>query len=274
MSTNAIEAGTTSPRARELAQAVAGARWPYRLLGYAAFLGLWQFASTYLVEPFILPTPWTVLGRMWEITSSGALFEHFGSTIGKIAIGFTIAFVVGLAIGILMGLSRWWHAFFGDWVLLGLNLPGLIYALLMALIFGLSSVGPIVAIVACSYPFVTVNVVEGVRALPRELLEMSDAYRVSRLSRLRHVILPALAPFVFTSLRYGFSIAWKITTLTEVFGGTKGIGFMMRSEFQQFSMAGFLAWALCFFAFALFLERVLLQQMIERSFRWRAGVQR
>lgn len=113
---------------------------------------------------------------------------------------------------------------------------------------------------------------EGVRAAPRDLVDMGRSYRVSPWSLQRHVILPHLAPYLFTALRYGFSIAWKITTLTEIIGASRGIGFMMRREFQLFSMAGFLAWALLFFGFALLLERVVLQRGIKRFFRWRPEV--
>jgi NitT/TauT family transport system permease protein len=60
----------------------------------------------------------------------------------------------------------------------------------------------------------------------------------------------------------------------EVIVGTEGIGFMMRSEFQQFNMAGFLAWVLLFFAFALLLERGVLQRQMKRFYRWRPEVAR
>ena len=88
------------------------------------------------------------------------------------------------------------------------------------------------------------------------------------------MLLPFLAPFFFTAARYGFSVSWKIATLMEVIVGTEGIGFMMRSEFQQFNMAGFLAWVLLFFAFALLLERGVLQRQMKRFYRWRPEVAR
>lgn len=247
--------------------------WPYRILGYVVFISLWQIASTYWVEPFILPTPISILQEMREMLGSGEFFSHFLSTITKIAIGFSIAFVIGSALALLMGRSDWWNVFFADGILLALATPGLIFALLMAMIFGLSAIGPIVAIIVTATPYVVVNMVEGVRAVPRELLDMGSSFRIPSMRVTRHVIVPSIAPFMFAALRYGFSISWKITTLTEVFGGTEGIGFMMRTEFQLFSMKGFLAWALFFFAFALLLEQIL-QYFSDRFFRWRPQVAR
>lgn len=247
-------------------------QWFWRFAGYVFFLTVWQLTSTYLVKGFILPPPIRIVEKVQEIFSTGLFWDHFSATMTKIAIGFSISFVLGSIIGILMGVSRWWEAFFSDWVLMTLTTPGLIFALVTAMIFGLSSVGPIVAVVVTSYPFVAVNVVEGVRAAPQELLDMARAYDLSAWVRYRHVLIPHLAPYFFTAIRYGFSVAWKIATLTEIIGGTEGIGFMMRREFQVFSMSGFLAWALLFFAFALFLERAILQRQITRFFRWRPEV--
>jgi NitT/TauT family transport system permease protein len=244
----------------------------WRLAGYLGFLAVWQAVSTFLVESHIVPPPLAIVAALEEIFRSGELLTHFGATLRKIAIGYGIAYAVGVAIGIAMGMRRWWEAFFGDWVMLLLTTPGLVYALVAAMVFGLSPIGPIAAIVVCSFPFVTVNIVEGVKAAPRDLVQMGRSYRVSGWSLQRHVVLPHLAPYLFTALRYGFSVAWKITTLTEIIGSSQGIGFMMRREFQTFSMAGFLAWALTFFAFALLLERVVLQRGIDRFFRWRPEV--
>lgn len=241
--------------------------WVPRIAGYAAFLGFWTWASGTLVDAFLLPTPLTILRTMGDIITSGEFLFHFGSTMRKIAIGYSITFVLGATIGILMR-RPWLDAFFRDWVMAALTMPGLVFALVAAMIFGFSPLGPIVAIIVTSLPFVVVNVAEGAKAIPDDLMDMASSFGVEPRRRTRHVVIPFLAPYLFTALRYGFSIAWKIATLTEVFGSSSGIGFMMRREFQTFSMAGMLSWIFFFVAFALFLE-VLLQRGIQRFFRWR-----
>lgn len=264
---------TTGPPPRGTAQRQSRAReqllelWLPRIGGYVAFLALWEWASGGLVDASLLPGPLTIVTTMGEIISEGLFIEHFGATMRKIAIGYSIAFVLGTAIGIAMRRPLV-EAVTKDWVLATLTMPGLVFALLCAMIFGFSPLGPIVAIVVTSVPYVIVNVAEGARAIPAELLDMADAFGVDDRRQTRHIILPFLAPYLFTALRYGFSIAWKIATLTEVFGASNGIGFMMRREFQTFSMAGMLSWIIFFVVFALFLE-VLLQRGIDWFFRWR-----
>lgn len=243
-------------------------RWGPRVLGYIAFLLFWSWASGGLIREQLLPGPITILDEMWQILSTGEFWPHFSSTMQKIGIGFSISFVLGAAIGIAMG-NRWWDGFVRDWVVATMTTPGLVFALVAAMIFGFSPVGPIVAIVVTSFAFVTVNIAEGVKALPKDLFDMARAFKVEERRRLRHVVIPFLAPYIFAALRYGFSIAWKIATLTELFGSSRGIGFMMRTEFQLFNMAGLLAWIFFFFLFALLLEKVILQRGIDHFFRWR-----
>jgi NitT/TauT family transport system permease protein len=244
-------------------------RWAWRLAGYAGFLGAWQLLSTLVFESFVLPAPTEVVREMWTILRSGDFWPNFFATTKHLAIGFAIALLVGTAIGIAMGRSPYWDGFFHDYVMLTLTTPGLVFALVAVMIFGLAAVGPIVAIVLTSFPHITVNVVEGVRAIPRDLQDMASAYGVSRGTQLRHITLPALAPFLFTAIRYGFAIAWKITALTELFGGADGVGIQIKVQYQFFNVAGVLAWAFFLVGLALVTERLILQRLERHFFRWR-----
>lgn len=241
----------------------------WRLAGYVLFVGAWQLLSISVPETFILPSPIEVIQEMWEVVQRPDFWTNVSATLRHLAIGFVLAFAIGTAIGIAMGRSPYWDGFFRDYVMLTLTTPGLVFALICVMIFGLSTIGPIVAIVLTSFPHVTVNVVEGVRAIPRDLMDMATAYGVPRSTRIRAIVLPAVAPYLFTAVRYGFAIAWKITALTELFGGADGVGIQIRVEFQFFDIAGVLAWAFFLVGFALIMERLVLQRLEQRFFRWR-----
>ena len=240
----------------------------WRIGGYVLLVGAWALISS-LTEPYILPSPLEVLREMGEVVRRDDFWVNVFATLNHLAIGFTIAFFLGTAIGIAMGRSPYWDGFFRDYVMLTLTTPGLVFALICVMIFGLLDIGPIVAIVLTSFAHVTVNVVEGVRAIPRELMDMATAYGVDRRTRIRNIVLPAVAPFLFVAVRYGFAIAWKITALTELFGQTDGVGIQIRVEFLFFDIAGVLAWAFFLVGFALVMERLVLQRLERRFFRWR-----
>ena len=240
----------------------------WRLAGYAFFLGLWEFASGRLMDETLLPGPVDVFRTFGDLWASGKVPGAFADTLTRIGIGFAIAFVIGAAVGILMQ-NRWLSGFFRDAVTIGVTTPGLIWALITAIIFGNRPWGPLIAIVLTTFALISVNVAEGIKALPKDLIDMAKAFGVGVVRRNRQIVVPHLAPYLFTGVRFGFSIAWKVTVLTEVFASSSGIGFEMRTATQLFRMDEFLTWILAFYVFALFLEKVVLEVIERRFFAWR-----
>jgi len=245
--------------------------WFWRIMGYVTVLGVWQYASGRWMREELLPSPTKVLSTFREIWAEGDMPSAFQATLSRIAVGFALSFVVGLAVGILMQ-NRWLEGFFKDAVLIGITTPGLIWALITAIIFGNRMAGPLIAVVLTTFALITVNVHEGIKALPKDLIDMSKAFRVGVVKRNRQIVIPHLAPYIFTGVRFGFSIAWKIVVLTEVFASSTGIGFEMRVAQQLFQLDVFLTWILAFYVLALFLEKVVLEQIERHFFRWRRGL--
>lgn len=243
----------------------------WRIAGYVTVLGFWEYASGAILSERLLPGPTDIIRTFGEIVEGGRLLASFGATLTRLGIGFSLAFALGALIGLLTQ-SRWAEGFFKDGILISLTAPGLVWALTGIVIWGFEPQGWIYAIVLTTFGLVSVNVAAGIRALPKDLLDMAKAFKVKRFVRQREIVIPHLAPFLFTAVRFGFSIAWKVTVLTELFSSTAGIGFEMRIATQLFRMDEFFTWVLSFFVFALFLEKVVLQYFERRFFRWRPEV--
>lgn len=239
------------------------------VLGWVSFIGIWAFLSRFVVGPILLPDPFVIAADMWQIVISGQFIPHFQSSILKVFAGFGIAMLIGTPIGYFMGNSRYWKAFFQDPVMIAGSVPGLTYAVLALVIFGVSLEGPILAVALVSMPYVAINVAEGLEGVDRKLIEMSHVYRRSQQDILRHVLIPSILPFAFAGVRLSFALAWKVEQLTEVFGSSSGVGFKIRQEFEDFSVVGVLAWVLLFILFMILIERFILVQIERRLFRWR-----
>jgi NitT/TauT family transport system permease protein len=243
----------------------------WRFAGYVTVLGTWEILSGTLISERLVPGPRNIVGTFGEIWASGRLFSSFGATLTRIGIGFGLAFLIGSLVGLITQ-SRWFEGFFRDGILISLTAPGLVWALTGLVIWGFQPQGWIFAIVLTTFGVISVNVAAGIKALPRDLLDMAKAFRVSTFARQRDIVIPHLAPYLFTALRFGFSLGWKVTVLTELFSATHGIGYEMRVAVALFSLDEFFTWVLSFFVFALFLEKVLLQYFERRFFRWRPEV--
>jgi NitT/TauT family transport system permease protein len=240
-------------------------------VGYALLLGVWAFCSLVVFTEYVLPAPWTVGAEMWHLAADGTAFVQFGSSIVKIALGFAIGTLFGVPLGLLMGRIRYQKYFWQQPLLVLGNVPGLAFAVFALILFGIGAIGPVVVVSFVALPYVALNVAQGVEEVDRRLVDMSTVYGLGRGDVIKSVFLPSVMPFLFAALRYGFAMAWKVEALTEVFGGRSGIGFMIRQSFQEFSVAGVLAWTGFFVLFILLIERVILAGLEQRFFAWRGG---
>ena len=242
------------------------------LLGWVVFLGIWAFISSVILNQFILPGPVKVLQAIWEIVKTGSFIDDFWASISKTFVGFGIAVLLGVPIGYLMGRGRYWKAFFHDGVVGAGSVPGIVYALMALVIFGIGFLGPVLAVGLISMPFIALSVAEGLEGVDDDLLRMSTAYGRTERQTFRDIQVPSILPFIFAGVRLAFAIAWKVEALTEVFGSSSGVGFQIRFAFQAFSITRVLAWTLMFIVFLLVIER-LLAALERRLFRWRTWEQ-
>lgn len=235
---------------------------------------VWSFGTE------VLPTPLEVAEFMWTqattLTSDSAanpnLYTMFAISLKRLGIGFVISMILGTAIGLGMGLSKPIDAFFHDWVMALLAMPALAWALFLSLVFGFGDGGPIYTVILAGIPFVIVNVKEGVRNAPSDLFAMARAFGIPQSKITRHVLIPSLMPFMFAAARYAFSIGWKGLVITEVFGGQDGAGWTIKFWYDAHQAHGIVGFAFFFVIFALLTERLILEPLSRRVFRWRPSL--
>jgi ABC-type nitrate/sulfonate/bicarbonate transport system permease component len=249
-----------------------------RVLFPFAVLAVW-YLIYYTIDSRIFPTPQQVLEFMWEeITlTSGVryssvadnLYEQFAISIFRLTTGFLVAMVVGTVLGLAMGLSKRVDAFFHDWVMAILAMPALVWALFLAIVFGFGNLAPTLTVILAGIPFVIINVREGVRNTPKELIDMAKSFEVPQNKITRHVLLPSLMPFFFAAIRYAYSIGWKGLVIAEVFGSQVGMGWTIKFWYDAHRAHGVIGYALFFIIFAMALEKLVFDPLAKRAFKWR-----
>jgi ABC-type nitrate/sulfonate/bicarbonate transport system permease component len=244
-----------------------------RALSWIAFLVIWQL-SIPLLPTLLVPTPAEVAEFMWDEIRGDTLapqtvYQAFATSAGRLGLGLAIAFAIGIPIGLLMGLSKKATWFGHDFVVVGRAMPSLVWALIAAMWFGFGSLAPLITVVLAAWTFVAINVAEGVRNVPKDLLDMSKAYGTSRADTIRHVIFPSLMPFFFAALRYGLANAWKGLVLAELFASTNGAGWTIKFWYDAHRAQGIIGYALFFVIFALIVERLIFGRLSAYVFRWR-----
>lgn len=253
----------TAPARRTLAAQA------YSVAGIAAFIGLWAYAASRM-EPYVLPSPWAVGSRMWELLATGDVAHNFMMSFWRAVLGWAIAVVLGTVIGFLMGRFRYARAFFHDLVYLAANVPLIVYAIVAIIVFGISGMGATSVVILFVLPSVALNVAAGMMSVDQDLVGMSQAFNRSRAQLLRHVLIPTVTPFAFAGGRVSFADSWKLAALVETFGGSSGVGYQIARSYHLFSVRDLLAWMGFFVVFVVLVERLILVNVESRLFRWRA----
>jgi NitT/TauT family transport system permease protein len=237
-------------------------------LSLLAFLAVWQGLAVYLSSN-TLPTPETVAKVFWQACVTGQLPFHLGVTLLRLVVSFSIAMLLGCAMGIVLGRNKKLDAFFDNWLVIFLNIPALVTIILCYVWFGLVESAAILAVVINKLPNVIVTIREGTRALDLDLLDMARCFHFSKRKTLVHVIWPQLHPFVMGATRSGLALIWKIILVVELLGRSNGMGYQLHLFFQLFDVASILAYTVAFVAVIQLIELLILKPLDKKSLRWR-----
>ena len=245
-----------------------------RLTSYVFLLIGWLLLA--MIEERV-PGPLAVVKFLWtELTGGshggvlkGEWVEHILVTMQRFGLGLLIALVVGIAVGILIGSSRYFYALINDTLLVFLALPAVIWAFITVIWFGIGWRAPVWTVVLAGFPFVAVNVSHGVQAIGNDLRLMSKSFGVPFAKRIRHLVLPAVTGYIFAGFRFAVIIGWNGVLLAEWFGAAEGVGWRTRYWYDANRYQGFVGWILLFIVIIVALDRLVLTPLQKRAFRWR-----
>ncbi|MGE5217527.1 MAG: ABC transporter permease [Chloroflexota bacterium] len=238
------------------------------LLSAVGLLLLWKAVSLFFLPTF-LPSPIQLLGNVGAIFSHASAYLIIGKTLQRVFAGLVLSMLVGSTLGLIMGLRRSVGSFFDSWIMVFLTFPSISWAFLSVLWFGLSEVAPIFTVVLIVFPYVTMNVWEGAKALDKELTDMATVFRAKRFLLLRKVLIPQLMPYIFSSLRISFALSWKIALVSEAFGASRGVGKELTYWFQGTRADMMLAWGVSFMVLMVLIDTFFLRRWESRVFAWR-----
>ena len=238
------------------------------VLSLLVLLVVWQVVAVFLSSN-LLPTPAVVVKVFWQECVSGQLPYHLGVTLLRLLVSFSVAMLLGCALGIVLGRNKKLDDFFDNWLIIFLNVPALVTIILCYVWFGLLESAAILAVVINKLPNVIVTIREGTRTLDQDLLDMARSFHFSRRNTLIHVIWPQLHPFVMGATRSGLALIWKIILVVELLGRSNGMGYQLHLFFQLFDVASILAYTIAFVAVIQLIELLILKPLDKKSLRWR-----
>lgn len=179
------------------------------------------------VQPHFLPTPGKVVDAAIKMAVDGELFKHIYISVYRVVMGFLLAAVIGVPLGILMGSLRIVEGLFEPIIGFIRYLPASAFIPLFILWIGLGEAEKIAVIFFGTFFQMVLMVMDVTKNVPTELIDVAYTLGATRFSVFRKVILPASLPGIVDTLRITFGWAWTYLVVAEIVGALSGLGFMI-----------------------------------------------
>src|SRR3954465_13498730 len=192
----------------------------------AVLIAVW-WALVALTHSAIFPTPLAVVTGTLELARDGTLWEHIGASLFRVGVGFGIAVLFAIPLGLWMG---WVHGAF-----VTLNpvfqilrpISPIAWIPLAILWFGVGNASPIYLIfIASVFPMIVQTTV-GVHTIEKRFLRAAENFGVPRNKLFLRVVFPAALPQIITGMRIGLGVAWLVVVAAEMIALHSGLGYMI-----------------------------------------------
>jgi ABC-type nitrate/sulfonate/bicarbonate transport system permease component len=242
--------------------------WLARLMVIAALLVLWEVAARFLVDPLFLSPPSTVIMSLGKVFDTRGVPAALQLTLFELTVAFVLAVAIGLVLGLAIGLQPFMRRSFYPIVLLLYGMPQVTVLPLFILLFGIGAASKIAFGITHGVFPVIVTVVAGVQNLKPILLVSARSMGASRWQIFRYVIFPHMVPSFFAGMRLGMSGVLLGVLLAELYVSVAGIGYFTTLFTQNFDPTKLLGLIGVLAAMAIVLNAIV--RRAENHFaRWR-----
>jgi NitT/TauT family transport system permease protein len=194
----------------------------------ASFLLLWEIAPrAHWVEPAFLPPFSEVLRTAWRLLESGQLAQHVVASLSRSLVGFSLAILYAVPLGLLIGSNRRLAATVSPFLEMLRNTAALALLPVFILLLGIGEASKIaIVLYSCSFP-ILLNTVSGVRGTDPLLIKSARTMGLSQLQLFYKVILPSAVPTIFVGIRLAGAYSLVVLVAAEMIGAKAGLGYLI-----------------------------------------------
>ncbi|WP_313358613.1 ABC transporter permease [Corynebacterium variabile] len=267
----ATPAPEASSRSRTLLHALPrlAGRTATRSLLILILLAVWEITPRNdWVNPIFLPPLSDVLDAAWRLTTDGTLGHHVGASLTRSVVGFGIAVVAGVTLGLLIG----WYRFLADLLTPVLeilrNTAALALLPVVTLLLGIGETAKISLVVYAALFPILLNTLTGVRTVDPLLVRSARSLNLRPHQIFIRVVLPSAVPSIFTGLRMGAAASILVLVAAEMIGAKSGLGYLIQASQLNFQIANMYVGIIAIAALGLLANYGLLAVQ-RRLSRWR-----
>jgi len=239
-----------------------------RLGVFAAGLLAWQLAAGTIVDTFYLPKPTGVLSVLVDWISDGSLFDHILATIVPAIEGFLIGSILALALGYALAMARSAGPVLEPFIAAAYGIPIIALVPLMILWFGIGQRLAVAIAAIASFFLMFYNAYFGIRDVRQELIDQVAIAGGSRWDIATRVRLPSALVWVVAGMKVAVPHALVGVVVAEFLVGSKGLGFLLAYNANQFNAEGTFASVITLAALAFAIDRTM-HVITRRPLMWK-----
>jgi len=178
-------------------------------------------------QSVIFPTPWQVITGTVELIQDGTLWMHIGASLMRVGIGFSLAVLVGVPLGLWLGWVKGAYDTLNPLFQILRPISPIAWIPIAILWFGVGNASPIYLIFISSVFPMIVQTTAGVHTIEKRYLRAADNFGVSRRTLFRQVVIPATLPQIIVGMRIGLGVAWLVVVAAEMIALRSGLGYLI-----------------------------------------------
>jgi NitT/TauT family transport system permease protein len=211
-------------------------RWAVTWLSVAIMLALWEIFGRD-VNPVFGSYPSAIAAAFWDLTVSGQLERALVQSLQPFVVGFGLAIVIGVPLGLVIGRFRVVEAAIGIYVTAGYAMPLVALVPLLMLWLGLGFAVKTAVVMLMSVFPICINTWVGVSAVPKSLIDVGKSFVASNRTILRRIVLPATLPYIMAGIRLAVGRAVVAMIIAEFFTAISGLGAIIINSANNFDTA-------------------------------------
>ena len=219
-----------------LARRASMPRWAITTVSLVVVTGAWEIFGRH-INPVFGSYPSAIAVAFWELMVSGELVKALVQSLQPFVVGFGLAIVIGVPLGLVIGRFRVLEAALGIYVTAGYAMPLLALVPLLMLWLGLGFAVKAAVILLMSVFPICINTWLGVTAVPKSLIEVGKSFVAPNHTILRRIVLPATLPYIMAGIRLAVGRAVVGMIIAEFFTAISGLGAIIINSANNFDTA-------------------------------------
>ncbi|MEB3844433.1 MAG: ABC transporter permease subunit [Desulfurococcales archaeon] len=255
------------------------AKKPPNNTGHRLLQGLgWIYLTIFLLAvwivlsrsyPQLIPTPTATIEAL-ESYGTARILHAVRITLANSLIGYAIALGLAVLSVLLSYASRHLEAFFNALNTLVQSISVLVWAIVLVMIFGVTSrKPPILVVTAATYPVLLSSLFGAVRSIDSRIMLLARSLGAGKWEELFYFVLPGTIPYLAAASRTAIGIALRISVVAEAFGSSGGVGYWLVFSYDYGYKEGVFAWALVLVVLMIAVDMLLLRPVERWSEKWK-----